>query len=192
MDKRHIRYAFFMTTVVFVTTVYGLIFGYFALGAINKVALKVSSVAQTASAEASTEGTGWKRYSGFASGITFMYPKNFESTYIKPTPWPPVVRKLNKSFECSDGEFRVVEGRQLCVVETVEESPKSIHTKYLYSFQSGTGTILFSFGVRKDICEQYDQDEEIRCRQEIEKANPDLLMANIANTFTIKNPPRAL
>jgi len=190
-DKRHIRYSIFILTVTVVTVIYAGIFSYFLYGAVKDVQISSNFFNRfIATASEAAPADEWRLYTGFASGISYRYPNNFSSEYIEPISWPPIVEILNEEFSCINGEYKIISGKEYCLEKTIEYSDKDTTTSYSYSFPQG-GMIKFIFSISEDNCSNYSGDEKRNCETEQAFFDPDLLMANMRETFTIETAPVA-
>jgi hypothetical protein len=130
------------------------------------------------------------------SGLTFQYPEQFPTTYIREVDWPPKVKITSGEFVCKEDttnpgkktEKRTVGGREYCVKESIEGAAGSTYTTYEYSFLKNNKIATLTFTDRASQCGNYESDQKDACDLERESFNIDAFVDSIASTVTFSAP----
>lgn len=140
----------------------------------------------------------WTEGNDSTGTVSFSYPNDFDTEYITPVDWPPVLTLSNEVFGCTETsastgnmsftEERSVSGREMCVTETMEGAAGSVYTDYSYTFrQNASTTGTFTFSTRMSQCANYGEAERMECDKEREEFSLDELISDIIGTIMLEN-----
>ncbi|KKU70531.1 MAG: Integral membrane protein [Candidatus Wolfebacteria bacterium GW2011_GWB1_47_243] len=111
--------------------------------------------------------TTWKTATDEEKGITFRYPEDLGTTYMRAYDWPPQVAITNGPFECTDAGSEIeragrthpwkIDDRTYCVTEVVQGAAGSMYTQYAYAVERGPQVWIFTATVRATQCGNYDE-----------------------------------
>ena len=130
----------------------------------------------------------WATYS--SAGVTFRYPEQLPTTYMRATEWPPQVTISEEAFACDTGsemgETRaaIIDGASYCITVSGEGAAGSVYTAYTYRTPREEGTLSLAFMIRATQCGNYDDPQRTACEQERESFDVDALADGIARSVT--------
>lgn len=137
----------------------------------------------------------WLRSSTNAQNISFMYPVELPTTYIKAAQWPPVVERVVNEYSCTPGpitaadgpmqtvERRTIGDREYCVTSRGQGTADGTVTAYEYAFAFGDSTYRLFFQLRYPQCLNYAGTEQQSCVNEQENYNLDAVIDRIAQSI---------
>ncbi len=135
----------------------------------------------------------WTNTNDSKSGISFSYPSDFGTEFIRPQDWPPVLSVLNSAQSCKEtgseitqeGKTKkiVVNGNEYCVTEKVEGAAGSTYTEYAFAKTKDNKTEILTFSSRATQCGNYDDPQKSRCETERENFDVSKLVDKIFLTF---------
>lgn len=138
----------------------------------------------------------WKTFTDEIKGITFRYPEELGTTYMRAYDWPPQVAVTNERFECVTAgseieragrtELRKVDNRSYCVTKVSEGAAGSVYTQYAYAVDKGPQVWIFTATVRATQCGNYDEPYKTECEGERETFDFDSVMDKIIQTATMR------
>ncbi len=127
--------------------------------------------------------------------FTFLYPADFDTTYISPVDWPPVAELVSEPFSCSPAgvttarsgatRSRIIDNKELCITEVVEGAAGSTYTQRAYAFAYGTSTAILTFTTRHPQCANYPDPERSVCEAEQNSLDLDLVVRQIVDTISL-------
>lgn len=142
------------------------------------------------------ERLSWKTFTDKKSGITFQYPEELGTTYMRAYDWPPQVVVTNERFECVAAGSEIervgrtepwkIEDRSYCVTRISEGAAGSIYTQYAYAVDKGLQTWVFTATVRAMQCGNYDEPYKTACEGERDAFDFDSVMDKIIQTATMR------
>lgn len=138
----------------------------------------------------------WQTFTDATEGITFRYPAELSTTYIRALDWPPQVQVTEGPFECTEAgneieragrtELRRVDDRAYCVTKLAEGAAGSVYTQYAYAFEKAGKVSIFTFSTRAVQCANYDDPQKSMCEGERETFDIDGVIDRVAMSFRFK------
>lgn len=125
----------------------------------------------------------WETYSD--AMVTFKYPAQLPTTYVRGQVWPPAVKVTEGTFACTAPTHKV-QRREYCVTETSEGAAGSTYTTYAYTFAKSGKLLTLTFTLKKPQCENYTDQEKKTCAEEQGMLSVDMLVDGIAQTITLR------
>lgn len=135
----------------------------------------------------------WTNTTDAKSGISFSYPSDFGTQFIRPQDWPPVLNVYNEVLGCTeagstiDGAGKtqkiVVNGNEYCVTEKVEGAAGSTYTQYAFAKTKDNKTEILTFTSKAVQCGNYDDPQKSACETERENFDIYKLVDKIFLTF---------
>ncbi len=139
----------------------------------------------------STEG--WKKMEDAIDELTFLYPEDLSTKYIKAYDWPPKVQVLTGKFDCTEaGSETARAGRtsrvfvddvEYCVTKISEGAAGSIYTQYAYAFPKNGKNVILTFTTRQIQCANYEQPAAAECYAERESFSMDDIVNGMASSL---------
>ncbi|HEY0011008.1 MAG TPA: hypothetical protein VGB97_03850 [Candidatus Paceibacterota bacterium] len=124
------------------------------------------------------------------STLSFKYPKELPTTYIRVAEWPPKILR-GEAFACEEGETEIgatreerINGKIYCVTSISEGAAGSTYTEYTYRTQDARGPLTLNFTLRSVQCGNYNEPERGACEAERAAFSTDALAAQIAESVT--------
>lgn len=154
-----------------------------------------SSVASPSSVAATAERApdDWGTFADSTSGISFRYPPDLGTAYIRPLDWPPQPLIEAGPFECTEAgeetaragrtEPTTIGGRTYCVTRVTEGAAGSVYTMYAYALPARDDVVILTFSTRAPQCGNYDEPERSECERERETFSMDPIVDAIARTL---------
>ncbi|MEK7638756.1 MAG: hypothetical protein AAB388_01205 [Patescibacteria group bacterium] len=140
------------------------------------------------------EHNDWLTYSDYIQRITFRYPEVLPTKYQRAIDWPPHAQVLSEPFACVEAgedsvragrtERRLIGSREYCRTSVVEGAAGSIYTQYAYAFPHDDSTVILTFSTQVTQCGNYDGVERKTCEAERATFAIDVIIDQIAETFT--------
>ncbi len=137
----------------------------------------------------------WETFDDGASGVSFRYPRELETSYIRLVDWPPSVAVDAGPIECvaaGDETARAgrtdpvtVNGETYCVTRVTEGAAGSIYTLYAYAIPVGDDVVFLRFSSRAPQCGNYDEPSRTECERERVAFSMDEVVGRIAATLRI-------
>lgn len=138
----------------------------------------------------------WKTQTDNERGVSFRYPEQFSTTYIRALDWPPRIALREEPFMCTEAgseieragrtESRMINGIQYCVTTVAEGAAGSIYTQYAYAWSYGAQTRVLTFSTRAPQCGNYPDAERVACEAEQNAFDLDTLIGRIAGTVVFE------
>lgn len=136
---------------------------------------------------------GWEYYQD--QNVSFQYPKDFGTEYIRALDWPPMVSLQFTDFECVEaGEETERAGRTVkkmiydriyCVTSIEEGAAGSIYTQYAYATEIGEKVIILTFSTAQPQCGNFEEEEKNKCEVEQNDFDIDNLIGTIVSTLSV-------
>ena len=139
---------------------------------------------------------GWKTMSN--ENVTFLYPEDIGTTYIKTNDWPPQVQIVDGPFTCIDAgrvnlpagktEKTLINGRDYCVTVEAEGAAGTTYLLEAYGFpvRDTTGAdkvAILTFGLRQVQCGNYNDPQKTECETERAAFNISNIIDEIVQTL---------
>lgn len=134
----------------------------------------------------------WATFDDAATGISFRYPQDLGTQYIRPLDWPPKPLLETGPFVCMEAgdeiartgrtERTTIGDRNYCVTRITEGAAGSIYTIYAYAMPLGSDVVILTFSTRATQCGNYDEPERGECEHERETFSMDPIIDAIART----------
>jgi hypothetical protein len=147
--------------------------------------------AATSAAELDTEG--WQTYTDSARGISFRYPSDLGTSYIRPLDWPPMAQVLAGPLQCTEAgsetaragrtEQATIGGRSYCITRETEGAAGSLYTSLAYALERDGRVVILTFSLRAVQCGNYDDPRKRECETEREAFDVDVVIDRIARTI---------
>ena len=151
--------------------------------------------AERAQASAEPSLADWLAYSDPARGLSFRYPADLGTSYIRAVDWPPAAQLLDQPFSCTEAgvetaragktERAQIGARNYCVTRESEGAAGSIYTSYAYAFESRGRLVILTFTTRSVQCGNYDEPRRGECERERAAFEIDPIVDRIARTLEI-------
>lgn len=135
----------------------------------------------------------WTNTTDSKSGISFSYPADFGTEFIRPEDWPPVLNVYNEVQTCTEAGSSIdragktqkltVGGNSYCVTEVMEGAAGSIYTQYAFARVKDGKTEILTFTTHATQCGNYDDPQKSRCETERENFDISKLVDKIFMTF---------
>lgn len=140
----------------------------------------------------------WKTVIDDKNQLTFRYPEQLNTQYIRFFDWPPQAQVINRPFSCTEGGNKImpagettsadINNRIYCVTKEVGAAAGSIYTQYAWSWGDRGNTVILTFTIRADQCGNYDEDLMKECEAERATFSIDGIIDQIANSLYIIKP----
>ena len=137
----------------------------------------------------------WKNFTDTIQGVTFEYPVQIPTKYIRSVDWPPKVRVLNSNFTCANAgslitpagktESRTIAGNTYCVTEESEGAAGSVYTQYAYLATKNNKVVSLTFTLQAVQCDNYDGPQKTACKNERSTFDIDSLVDRIFSTMMV-------
>lgn len=125
----------------------------------------------------------WSTTTDPKTGLSFTYPPELGTNYIRAQDWPPQIEILNEPFSCPGaGGGTVIAGRTYCITKVSEGAAGSIYNQYAYAFAKGNQTIIMTFTLQYPQCANYDDPKKTECQNEEDKFDVNSLLNQIAGS----------
>ncbi len=135
----------------------------------------------------------WTNTNDSKSGISFSYPSDFGTEFVRPQDWPPVLNIYNEVQSCTEAgsyidqagktENIIVGENNYCVTIKTEGAAGSIYTQYAFARVKNGKTEILAFSSRATQCGNYDDPQKSRCETERENFDVSKLVDKIFMTF---------
>jgi hypothetical protein len=139
------------------------------------------------------DASDWLEYADSQRGISFRYPPDFGTQFIRALDWPPMLELTAGPFECTEAgeetaragrtELATIGGRRYCVTRVTEGAAGSIYTSYAYAFEHDGGVAILTFSARAVQCGNYDEPQRGECEAERAAFDPGTLIDAVARTL---------
>lgn len=130
--------------------------------------------------------------------VSFEYPAELGTEYIRLVDWPPAARIVDEPFACAEAgeaadragktQARMLGGTEYCVTEVLEGAAGSVYAQYAYARAYGDKTFILTFSTRATQCGNYDEEERAFCEAERATFGADDLVADIEETLRFEEP----
>jgi hypothetical protein len=125
-------------------------------------------------------------------GISFTYPEQLPTAYMRATDWPPKVAVSDAPFACEAGETEVgrtrpftTNGQTYCVTTLSEGAAGSMYTDYSYKTLQNGKLVTLTFTIRSTQCGNYDEPNRTECERERRSFDGDALATDILESVTL-------
>lgn len=138
----------------------------------------------------------WKTFTT-NKGVTFQYPENLSTNYIRPQEWPPKLLIIDDAvFSCEQGGLGI-NGRPgmtiqkrinniiYCIENVSEGTAGTFYTDYTYTFLKDSKLVKFSFTLAYPECANYNNPQKTGCEQERQTFDLDMLINRIAESVQL-------
>ncbi len=129
---------------------------------------------------------GWQTKRDTVNGITFSYPEDLGTTYMRTDGWPPTVTvsaASNPMTAYCATPTRQVNGRAYCVTERVGGAAGTAYDEMSYITYRDGVSIQIQLTVRAVGCANFEDPQATACRQERHTFDLDALIDRIAQTI---------
>lgn len=140
-----------------------------------------------------TAPASWETSRDEALGVSFRYPPDLPTTYIRTVDWPPKLNIADTPYSCLNAgevgaragrtEEREIAGQKYCVTEISEGAAGSIYHQYAYSIPANDQTATMTFSLRFVQCGNYEEAQQRVCEEERSSFDLDPLIGQIALTI---------
>jgi hypothetical protein len=124
-------------------------------------------------------------------GVTFTYPEQLSTTYMRATDWPPKITVSSAPLTCEEGETEVGRtrsfssgGQAYCVTTLSEGAAGSMYTDYAYETLQGGKLVALTFTIRSTQCGNYEEPDRTECEQERNSFDVDVLATRMISSIT--------
>lgn len=137
---------------------------------------------------------GWQTFTDTEQRITFKYPEELPTTYLRGNEWPPKIAVASGSLSCSTTSpsssspafeqviTKTIKGNAYCVKYLAGGAAGSIYTDYTYSTVKAGKIIAASFTIQAPQCVNYDDPQQTACQAEENTFDLDGLVDQIIGT----------
>lgn len=135
----------------------------------------------------------WASFTDPARGISFRYPAELATQYIRPVDWPPQPAVERGPFRCTEAGSetaragrtarRTIRTRTYCVTRVTEGAAGSLYTLYAYAFPSGHEVVILTFSLRAVQCGNYDEPQRSACERERAAFSMDPIIDRVAGSL---------
>lgn len=135
----------------------------------------------------------WTVSPAASGGVSFSYPKELGTSFIRPSEWPPTVTVTKGVFACkAEGSSlpnvqtvtRTIQGVRYCVRTESEGAAGSVYTKYTYSTEEGGKISTIEFVLRAPQCANYDTEKKTACTKEQQEFSPDSFVSRMMQSVS--------
>lgn len=139
----------------------------------------------------------WVMFADLGSRISFRYPDNLRTKFIRAQSWPPLVTIKNKFLWCEDMnksqvgslyKFKTIGGTVFCIESETGGAAGTIYTDYTYSFtkKDVDEVINIQFTLAYPQCDNYaDGVEKEECKKEEQFFDMDKIVYGIAQSINV-------
>jgi hypothetical protein len=132
----------------------------------------------------------WNLFQSPTSSVTFTYPKELGTTYMRANAWPPEVKTEKGRFTCFETKAtpqgftvrRTIQGVQYCVTTQSEGAAGSIFSTYTYLSEKEGTRVHFKFTIQETQCGNYDEPKRSECVFERNEFSVDDLAHRMMNS----------
>jgi tryptophan-rich sensory protein len=152
---------------------------------------------QTAEPSAPTVPDTWLTATATSTPLSFRYPADLGTTYIRAQTWPPQIQVLDQAFTCTEAGTTTAQGGQTslqsfhgheyCVTKESEGAAGSIYTTDTYAFARNQQTITLTFTLQSPQCANYDDPKKTECQNEEDSFDVNGLVDQMAGS--VKTQP---
>lgn len=139
----------------------------------------------------------WETFIDEKQGISFQYPEQLTTTYIRAFDWPPKINVINEPFSCMEGgsevvsrgatQKRTINNQVYCVTEIMGAAAGTAYTQYTYTFPKNDRVLIFTFTLKSVECGNYDDPQKTLCENERGAFNVDSIVDRMASSLEIRN-----
>ena len=139
----------------------------------------------------------WKTSVPTDKGVTFRYPENLLTNYIRPQEWPPKLLIIdNAGFSCEEGGLGIngrpgmtiqksINNTVYCIENVSEGAAGTFYTDYTYTFLKDGKLVKLTFTLAYPQCDNYDDPQKTECEQERQTFDLDVLIGRIAESVQL-------
>ncbi len=139
----------------------------------------------------------WKTTTDNKTGISFQYPENLSTNYIRPQEWPPKLQIIdNVVFSCEQGGLGIngrpgmaiqkkINNIVYCIENVSGGAAGTFYTDYTYTFSKDSKLVKLSFTLAYPQCENYDDPQKTECERERQIFDLDTLISHIAESVQL-------
>lgn len=118
--------------------------------------------------------------------LSFSYPPELPTTYMRATDWPPHVTRLSGDLVCVEATTEmggtreaILQGNRYCITTMSEGAAGSVYTEYRYATEREGEHLALSFTIRSMQCGNYGEPQRSACERERSTFSIDELAARI-------------
>jgi len=120
--------------------------------------------------------------------ITFRYPPELTTNFLRAQDWPPQVSLIKGDFTCTQEtsndlpavkKQESIRGREYCVAVDSEGAAGSTYRDYSYTSELFGQLLTIHFVLQYPNCANYDSPQKENCEKEYAAFSPDALAADI-------------
>lgn len=142
------------------------------------------------------QNTGWKTFRDDVQNITFDYPQDLSTKYIRPQEWPPKITVSSDGFSCNEGGLGIngrpgmtirksIDEREYCIESVSEGTAGTFYTDYTYTFLKDNKLIKLEFSLGYPQCDNYEDPQKTECENERQTFDLDSLVDRIAQSVKL-------
>jgi len=113
----------------------------------------------------------WNLFQSPTSSVTFTYPKDLGTAYMRANAWPPEVKTEKGRFTCFETKAtpegftnkRIIHGVQYCVTVRSEGAAGSIFVTHTYLTEKEGSRVQLTFTIQETQCANYDEPKRSEC-----------------------------
>lgn len=125
----------------------------------------------------------WKKFTDPTLNISFRYPENLQTKYIRTQEWPPKISSSTDNFSCKNASLKTINGSGYCVESKNEAAAGTVYTDYTYSFEKNNKLFKLQFTLAFPQCANYESPQNAECEKERQTFDIDTLVDNIAQSI---------
>ncbi len=139
----------------------------------------------------------WMKSEG--NNISFSYPERFESLYVIPQAWPPILEIASYPYECPEGERtlptkeigkiskRTIGGTEYCRQEKIGAAAGSAYHQFVYETIYDGKHFSLAFSLQYPNCNNFaTDDEQNMCREGQSAFDVDSLVGRLMKTTSVR------
>lgn len=146
-----------------------------------------------------SQNPGWKTFTDIVQNVSFQYPENLQTKYIRPQEWPPKITVTSDSFSCEEHGLGInglpgmtiqkkMDNTAYCIENVTEGSAGTFYTNYTHSFMKGSNLVKLEFTLAYPQCDNYSDPQKAECTNEHQTFDLDSLINRIAESVSLKSP----
>ncbi len=153
---------------------------------------QITEVVNTPTSEPKNEG--FISFNDTANNVSFDYPPELGTKYIRTHEWPPKITLSNDDFSCTEAgqgnnEFpgltvkNEIGDMEYCIKSVSEGAAGTTYINYTYTFTKEDSLVDLSFVLAYPQCGNYDDPKKTECETERQTFDLDSLVGKIARSI---------
>lgn len=122
-----------------------------------------------------SQNPNWKTFTDEVQNVSFQYPEDLQTKYIRAQEWPPKITVTTDSFSCNEGGQiegkplvirKTMSGTEYCIENVTEGTAGTFYTDYIYTFVKDDKLIKLQFTLAYPQCDNYVDPQKTECENE--------------------------